>query len=77
MTTVYVLVVNHRHGDNVYACSTKEKAYATLYAYVQRWWDYEEFGGDCPELNEAINTYFESVDETWEIHELVVDASCI
>lgn len=38
---VYVLVIEHRHGDNLYVCRTWRSARTRLDEYVREWWDHE------------------------------------
>lgn len=72
-STVHVLTIEHRHGLNVSAHSTKDLAYAALLRYVEEWWE-QELSDEMPsDRDAAIDAYFENVEETWEIHELIVE----
>lgn len=72
MDTVWVLIIEHRHGSNIYVNKTKDGAAGELFSYVSEWWD-EVRGrgrwgvndpGDIPaDRDEAIETYFEVVSD--------------
>jgi len=73
---VYVLSITHKHGTNVYAFSSYEKAYQGLSQYVEAWWgNYAD--SDMPSgAEEKINQYFDesmAYDEWWSIDECIVD----
>ena len=38
---IWIAVVEHRHGQNVYAAKTKKKLVDQLYEYVKQWWESE------------------------------------
>ena len=38
---IWIAVIEHRHGQNVYAAKTKQKLLDQLYDYVKRWWESE------------------------------------
>jgi hypothetical protein len=75
-TEVFVLVIEHRHGNNITAHRTEDGARAWVRSYVGDWWDQEINGGKdeadallIPEDDaEAIRHYFENVEgEFYEI----------
>ena len=65
---VWMAVVEHRHGQNVYAARTKRGLLDQLYEYVQEWWDSEipdeEMPTDLPR-KEVIDLYFSQVGHEW------------
>jgi hypothetical protein len=67
---VFVLVIEHRHGRNVYAAATRNLAKNLLFAYVEDWWSQECKGSMPSRPGRAIKAYFDRVDdESWEIIE--------
>lgn len=55
---VTVLIVNHKHGQNVWVCENRKVADQELYDYVVDNWDDEE--GPVPkDIQEAIDEYFD------------------
>lgn len=65
---VWIAVVEHRHGQNVYAARTKRKLLDQLYAYVKQWWESEIPNEELPpnaSLQDAIDRYFELVGHEW------------
>lgn len=79
--TVWVLTIDHRHGQDTWVHLTEDGARGTLVNYVCEWWS--ELTGrnahaDLPEQapaddQEAINTYFEWVgDEYYNIEKTTV-----
>ena len=38
MGKVYILIVAHEHGRDVYPCASDERAWQRLDDYVQEWW---------------------------------------
>lgn len=70
---VYVLVISHRHGDNVTVHTTEEGAHGELAAYCdERWnsWEHPTTATKPEDNQELIDGYFETVsgDESYEIH---------
>ena len=65
---VWVAVVEHRHGQNVYAAKTKKALVGQLYEYVAEWWASqipdEEMPTDLPR-KEVVDRYFECVGHEW------------
>jgi hypothetical protein len=61
---IWIAVVEHRHGQNVYAARTKGKLLDQIYAYVKQWWESEipdeELPADLPK-KDAVDRYFEHV----------------
>ena len=61
---IWIAVVEHRHGQNVYAARTKKKLVDQLYDYVKQWWESEipdeELPADLPK-QQAVERYFEQV----------------
>ena len=61
---IWIAVVEHRHGQNVYAARTKAKLLDQLYAYVKQWWESEIPDEELsPKLSKrtAVERYFERV----------------
>ena len=65
---IWIAVVEHRHGQNVYAARTKRKLLDQLYTYVKQWWESEipdeELPADLPK-KDAVDRYFEHVGHEW------------
>jgi hypothetical protein len=72
---VVILIVEHDHGVDVWAHSTKDKAEESLEEYVRSWWDEEIEDNPIPtDRWEAITEYFEEMEsECWRITELEID----
>ena len=65
---VWIAVVEHRHGQNMYAARTKRKLLDQLYAYVKQWWESEIPNEELPakvSRTDAVNRYFERVGHEW------------
>ena len=65
---IWIAVVEHRHGQNVYAARTKRKLVDQLYAYVKQWWESEIPDEELPakvSKREAVDLYFEHVGHEW------------
>lgn len=79
-TTLWVLTIDHKHGDNTSIHLSEEDAKDELYEYVTRWWS--EITGsiqrDIPEVPpedkaEAVRLYFEGHDyEYFSISEATI-----
>ena len=65
--TVWVLVIEHRHGFSHYVNKTKEGMLNTLADYCREWWDDLDLSeGSMPLDNgELIEMYFDNVYEEW------------
>lgn len=64
MKKVYVLVIEHRHGEDLYVCRTTRGARKRLDAYVREWWDYEMGSFSMPATeSERIEEYFLEMSE--------------
>ena len=65
---VWIAVVEHRHGQNVYAARTKKALVRQLYEYVEEWWASEvpdeEWPADLPR-QAVVDRYFERVGHEW------------
>ena len=65
---VWIAVVEHRHGQNVYAARTKKALVRQLYEYVEEWWASEipdeELPADQPK-QDVVDRYFEHVSHEW------------
>lgn len=58
--TVTILIIEHKHGMNVYPCSTLAVAEAELYGYVETYWEDEFPDEPIPSDSQlAIDRYFE------------------
>ena len=65
---IWIAVVEHRHGQNVYAARTKAKLMDQLYAYVKQWWESEMPDEELPvklSKKNAVDRYFERVGHEW------------
>lgn len=72
--TVYVVTVQHKHGENVYVCSSQEKAELALDKYVQEWWGYEMDGVKPKDREQRIAAYFSHVaNEDYTSETLTID----
>jgi hypothetical protein len=66
MTYVFVLTVEHRHGRDISVSETEDGAWASLYNWVQLFWDQDCEGLEMPDDSEiAIEKYFEHVTYEW------------
>jgi len=75
MANVYVLLINHSHGSDMFACETASVALSNLFSYVSEWWESEFPDDGMPGApDEAINEYFERLEmrESYEIAELEI-----
>lgn len=65
---IWIAVVEHRHGQNVYAAKTKNKLVDQLYDYVKQWWESEipdeELPANVPR-KQVVDDYFEHVSHEW------------
>ena len=65
---VWIAVIEHRHGQNVYAAKTKKALVGQLYEYVVEWWAREIPDEELPaDLSKqaAVDRYFERVGHEW------------
>jgi hypothetical protein len=59
---IFVLCIETKHGNDLFAFSSHTQAVNRLYKYVQDWWS-TVCDGECPEDKEkAILEYFDSPD---------------
>ncbi len=73
MATVWVLVIEHRHGFNHYVNKTKEGMLEELANYAVEWWDELDIPEEMPlTQQEIINTYFDDHDSEWYTYDEVV-----
>ena len=73
MKRVAVLIIDHKHGTNVYVCKDSEVAASVLAKYVRKWWNQNDLGEQPADDWEAIDTYFDVyLEETYETHDLTV-----
>jgi hypothetical protein len=74
--TVFVLQIEHQHGVNTYAYSTRDLAHKAIEAYVSKWWK-KEIGDPPPDDltgEDFVEAYFEQVDEeSYEIFTCELD----
>lgn len=70
-TRVWVLSISHRHGVHISDHSTRAKAEDALLSYVEDWWEREL--GPTPLGEDVVADYFQSVDESYDITECMVD----
>ena len=65
---IWIAVIEHRHGQNVYAARTKRKLLDQLYDYVKQWWDSEIPDEELPpklSKKAVVDRYFEHVGHEW------------
>jgi hypothetical protein len=65
---IWIAVIEHRHGQNVYAARTKRNLVDQLYAYVKQWWESEIRDEELPanvSKKDTVDRYFESVGHEW------------
>ena len=65
---IWIAVVEHRHGQNVYAAKTKKGLVDQLYDYVKQWWESEIPDDELPakaSRREIVDRYFERVSHEW------------
>lgn len=73
---IHILIIDHRHGRDVFAGQTREAARSRLASWARDNWVIEQIPGDIPEDDDqAIELYFEVMthnvgEEFWEILEL-------
>ena len=79
MNEVWITVISHRHGTNVYANATELGARDALFAYVVQEWApeglFEKHGPiDNLSTDRAIELYFEEMQdqEDWEVEKVTV-----
>ena len=61
---VYVLVIEHRHGEDFYVCRSWRSAQRRLDEYVRYWWDDEMEGREMPKSPaRRIQDYFAEMSE--------------
>ena len=61
---IWIAVVSHRHGQNVYAARTRQKLIDELYDYVRQWWESEIPDEKLPKRlskKAVVDRYFERV----------------
>ena len=65
---IWIAVVEHRHGQNVYGARTKKKLMDQLYDYGKQWWESEIPDEELPakaSKREIVDRYFERVCHEW------------
>ena len=61
LRAVYVGVVHHKHGSDIFVGWTEAQVNAKLYVYVQEWWEDFVHDRDVPKnKDKAISDYFEA-----------------
>jgi hypothetical protein len=73
MATLFLAIVEHRHGTDVFHAWGGDELMDDLYQYVKEWWHEFFEGEELPEnKEEALQKYFEVGDEsyTWQEIEL-------
>lgn len=63
--TVWVLVIEHKHGFNHYAHRTEAGAMKTLAEYVAEWWSEVSTDPMPDDPAEAVKIYFEDHQSEW------------
>lgn len=57
---VYIAVISHKHGQNVYVGGTPESRLAQVAAYCREWWQNDGPKEPMPDNDEAlVDEYFE------------------
>lgn len=82
MADVFILEINHEHGNNISAYATRELAKKALVFYCKEWWNIGEMGSLPKTDDEIIDTYFKYAGydhdykydqiENYEIYELTL-----
>lgn len=69
--TVWILLIDHRHGRDMFVFDDQEKAHDALAAYCRAWWE-DEIGDEAaPEDDgEIISQYFAVMNERDEFYEI-------
>ncbi len=65
---IWIAVIGHRHGQNVYAARTRKKLVEQLYEYVKQWWESEIPDEELPanvSKKQVVDDYFERVSHEW------------
>ena len=64
---VWIAVINHRHGTNIYAGTTQRALQQQVFDYVQEWWGDANMEGTPSEADMAgsIDRFFEDNDREW------------
>jgi len=73
--TIYIAVIEHKHGTNLYASEDQEKVLAAVEEYCKEWWEHEEVPGE-PDAD-IVSRYFahvadRSAGENYYIEETVL-----
>jgi hypothetical protein len=72
---VYVTTFEHKHGRDVAAWATAERAELERQRIAAEWWEQELSGADMPDdPSEAADEYFGTVDEYFNIDECEVQS---
>lgn len=63
---VFVVVIAHRHGTDVWAAGSQRRADEIVFRYVADWWSQEIHNERMPtDRAEAVRRYFEVVEHEW------------
>lgn len=72
---IWVGVISHKSGENLYAAESEEGLTDQFYEYVRSWWMEDGPGRDDEEMPEdkaaAVERYFEYNDDEWLQSDLV------
>ena len=64
---VHVLVVEHKYGDDIYVCRTRQIAHRELDKYVRAWWPNEMEGQAMPkDPARRVEEYFSEMGDRGE-----------
>lgn len=64
---VYVGVIDHKHGTDIYAAKTQDGLYSQLAAFCREWWKNDGPEGEAPPSDrELVSAYFEYQSERGE-----------
>jgi hypothetical protein len=71
MTTVYVLIIDHKHGRDVSVHETDVDANIQVEHFARDWWSTDGPDEPMPEDNpgDLISRYFDASGESWDVEE--------
>jgi hypothetical protein len=61
---LWIVAIEHKHGTDLHAASTMDKADAIVRAYVDEWWEHEMEETPKPEdPDQMVEEYFDAMDD--------------
>lgn len=74
---VFVGVISHKHGENVYVGWDCATVWQEIQSYVLDEWE-NEIGGQCPEdADAAVEQYFEKMRDATHSESYHIDSYCV